>query len=122
MSKNRDLILVQNLLVEVDSFDLYAKLLTQLQKDMDRAGIGFSIRSKLKSNELVHELTELLKNKLQSAFNEYLNLLYAVDVSEKEIMKSNLENIDDIAVHATYLILKREWKKVWYRYHDSNSK
>ena len=54
-------------------------------------------------------------DKLHHAFNEYLNLLHAVDVSENKIKSIDSEDSTDIAKYASYLILKREWQKVWYR-------
>lgn len=99
---------------EVSNSDLYPQFMMQLQKDLNRAGIDYSIKSE-KPQDLFSEIAHLLMDKLQNAFNEYLNLLYAVDVSENKIRSLDSENSVDIAEYATYLILKREWQKVWYR-------
>lgn len=99
---------------EVCKSDLYPQFIIQIQKDLNRAGMNYSIKSE-KPQILFSEIANLLLDKLHNDFNEFLNLLYAVDVSETEIRKLNSENSTDIAEYATYLILKREWQKVWYR-------
>ncbi len=115
MSKNHPNVAVNELFDEVAKTALYPKLLKQLQKDIHRAGIDHEIDPKITSGNLVLELTNLLHDRLQNAFNEFLNLLYAVDVSEAEIRNFESENTEDIAMYTSYLILKREWKKVWLR-------
>ncbi|EZH71435.1 hypothetical protein ATO12_07505 [Aquimarina atlantica] len=114
MSNKYNLITTKQLIDEVSNSDLYPQFLAQLQKDLNRAGIDYDIKSKT-PQDLFSEVTYLLVEKLQNAFNEYLNLLYAVDVSETKIRSLDSEDSVDIAEHATYLILKREWQKVWYR-------
>ncbi|WP_148639291.1 hypothetical protein [Aquimarina longa] len=108
------LVIKQQLIDEFTNSDLYPQFLIQIQKDLNRAGIDYIIESK-KPQSLFSEITRLLIEKLQNAFNEYLNLLYAVDVSEDKIKSLNSEDSIDIAEYAAYLILKREWQKVWYR-------
>ncbi len=115
MSKNDPNVAVDELFDEVAKTDLYPKLLKQLQKDINRAGMDHKIDPKITSSNLVLELKDLLYDRLQYAFNDYLNLLYAVDVSEAEIRNFESENTEDIAMYTAYLILKREWKKVWLR-------
>ncbi|MBQ0736236.1 hypothetical protein [Aquimarina celericrescens] len=115
MSKNEHIVKVDRLFSEVSKTDLYPKLLDQLQKDLHRAGVDHKIDPKITSSDLVRELNSLLYDTLQNAFNDYLNLLYAVDVSETELRNFKSEKIEDIASYTTYLILKREWKKVWLR-------
>ncbi|WP_234387158.1 hypothetical protein [Aquimarina sp. Aq78] len=114
MSSKYSLITAKQLMDEVSNSDLYPQFLMQLQKDLNRAGIDYDIKSKAPEN-LFSEVVYLLIEKLQNAFNEYLNLLYAVDVSEAEIRNLDSEDSVDMAEYATYLILKREWQKVWYR-------
>ncbi len=120
MSEKYDITLVRNLLEEVSKNDLYPQLVMQLQKDINRAGIDYIISPEIKAKDLVLTIQDLLLDRLQNGFNEYMNLLYAVDVSEAAIRNFESEKIDDIAAYATYLILKREWKKVWLRFNSMN--
>jgi len=103
-------------MAEVDATDLYPKLLQQLQKDIDRAAIHYDIDMKVTPKDLIKAMHTLLIALLQESFNDYLNLLYAVDVSEAKLKDFASEKIEDIARYATYLILKREWQKVWFRH------
>lgn len=115
MSSNDYIVEVNKLFAQAKKADLYPQLVTQLQKDLLRAGVDHKIDPNIQSKDLISELTDLLYNILQHAFNDYLNLLYAVDVSEAEIRNFESEKTEDIASYTSYLILKREWKKVWLR-------
>ncbi len=122
MSDHQNIAFFKELLSEVATFNLYPQVLAQLQKDIIRAGITDGVIAKeILPDDLIIELTNLLLDKLKNAFDQYLNLLYAVDVSEAEMRNFNSENINEIANHAAYLILKREWKKVWFRNNSMNS-
>ncbi|WP_108868113.1 hypothetical protein [Aquimarina aquimarini] len=114
MSEKYDLTVVNQWIDEISESDLYPNFLIQLQKDLGRAGIDYCIKSKA-PRDLFSEIAHVLLDKLQNAFNEYLNLLYAVDVSEAKVRAIDSENSEDIAEHVTYLILQREWQKVWFR-------
>ncbi|MDH7445502.1 hypothetical protein [Aquimarina sp. 2201CG14-23] len=105
----------EQLIEEVVSSNLYPQLIQQLQKDIHRAGIEHTIGDQLNPKELFLNIENLLFEKLNNAFNEYLNLLYAVDVSEKAVRNFQSEDSLDISQYTTYLILKREWQKIYYR-------
>ncbi len=115
MSENQTEIAVKYLLNEVSKTNLYPQLVAQIQKDIHRAGINYDIDMTLVPKDFVLALFDLILRSMQNTFNEYVNLLYAVDVSEKEVRNIGSEKIEDIAGYTTYLILKREWKKVWIR-------
>ena len=48
-------------------------------------------------------------------FTDYLNVLYIVDVSEKSIKEIQAIDPIEIADQVSFLILKREYQKVWFR-------
>lgn len=114
MSEKFNLVPVENFLDQVNDSELYADFLLQIQKDIVRAGIVYQIKS-FNPKKLFFEITELLCNTMQHDFNDYVNLLYAVDVSEAEVKKADYQEVENIAKYATLLILKRELQKVWYR-------
>lgn len=114
MSESYNLATGKQLIEEICKSDFYPQFIAQIQKDLNRAGMDHVIKSE-KPRQLFSEIASLLLEKLHNDFNEFLNLLYAVDVSEKEIRQLDSESSINIAEYVTYLILKREWQKVWYR-------
>jgi len=115
VSEKQDVVSSEQLIQEISQSDLYPQLIQQLQKDLNRAGIDYEITVSATPKELFLEIKQLLLEKLNNAFNDFLNLLYAVDVSERDIKNCNSEESVAIAQYATYLILKREWQKIYYR-------
>lgn len=104
-----------NLLSKAEKENLYLKLIEQLNKDFNLANEGFDIPLSTTPKELKIQLHEKIYRLIQYKFAEYLNLLYIIDVSESEIKKLNGDDLVELSEQVAFLILKREWQKVWFR-------
>lgn len=108
--KNTDL-----LLVEAQGENLYLKLVEQINKDFNLANEGIDFPLSISPEELKIQLQEKIYRLIQYKFAEYLNLLYIIDVSESEVKKLDGSDLVVLAGQVSFLILKREWQKVWFR-------
>lgn len=108
--KNTDL-----LLTEAQNENLYLKLIEQLNKDFNLANEGVDFPMSISPNELKIQLHEKIYRLIQYKFAEYLNLLYIIDVSEDQIKKLDGSDLVSLSEEVTFLVLKREWQKVWFR-------
>lgn len=99
---------------------LYDKLLHQIAKDFVLANVEVRISEDLAPIQLRDIVREKIYFLLLEKFPEYLNLLYVVDIPEREIKKLNTLDAADASVEVCFLILKREWQKVWFK-HKYNS-
>jgi hypothetical protein len=108
--KNTDL-----LLQEAEKETLYINLITQMNKDFNLANEAVDFPLSLSPDELKIQLHEKIYRLIQYKFAEYLNLLYIIDVSEDEIKKLDGSDLVVLAEEVAFLILKREWQKVWFR-------
>lgn len=102
---------IQQLISEIPSNQLYIKLIEQLNKDFQMTGIEEEFSLKITPKSLISQLQNAIQNLITKNYSEYLNLMYRVDVSEKQLKKMHIPDIEQVA----YLILKREWQKVWIR-------
>ncbi len=103
------------LIEKANQLDLYKKLILQLNKDFLYANIDLDFHEDTLPSSLKLLLHETVYKLIQEKFSEYLNLLYIVDVSEKEVKALNGDDIVKLAEEVSFLILKREWQKVWFR-------
>ena len=108
--KNTDL-----LLIEAQNENLYLKLIEQLNKDFNLANEGVDFPMSISPNELKIQLQEKMYRLIQYKFAEYLNLLYIIDVAEDEVKKLDGSDVVELSGQVAFLILKREWQKVWFR-------
>lgn len=104
-----------DLINEANQLNLYKKLIEQLNKDFLLANINIDFHEEVLPTSLKLILQETIYNLIQNKFTEYLNLLYIIDVSEKQIKQLDGEDILLLSEQVSFLILKREWQKVWYR-------
>jgi hypothetical protein len=104
-----------SLLSQAENESLYLKLLEQLNKDFNLANESIDLSLKISADELKSELHEKIYRLIQYKFAEYLHLLYIIDVSESEIKKLDGSDLIILAEQVAFLILKREWQKVWFR-------
>ncbi len=103
------------LLIEAASENLYIKLIEQLNKDFNLANEAVDFPMSVQPHELKIQLHEKIYRLIQYKFTEYLNLLYIIDVSEEKIKQLDGSDISELSEQVSFLILKREWQKVWFR-------
>ncbi|MDO6761068.1 hypothetical protein Q4566_12730 [Tamlana sp. 2_MG-2023] len=106
-----------NLIAEAHQLDLYTKLIQQLNKDFLLANIDLDFHEDILPTSLKLLLHEAVYKLIQEKFAEYLNLLYIVDVSENQVKALDGDDTVQLAEDVAFLILKREWQKVWYKNH-----
>ena len=94
---------------------LYQKLIAQLQKDFKLANIPLDLIGQPSPKEAKALLQEKIYFLLMERFSDYLNLHYIVDIPESQIAELKSNNPDDAAGEMCILILKREWKNVWFK-------
>ena len=103
------------LIEKTSEFDLYKKLIAQLNKDLLLANINLDFHEDILPTSLKLILQETIYKLIQEKFTEYLNLLYIVDMPETKIKEINSDDLVQLSEEVTFLILKRECQKVWYK-------
>ena len=103
------------LLNEASQDNLYLKLIEQINKDFNLANEPIDFPMTISPEELKVELHEKIYRLIQYKFAEYLNLLYIIDVPEDQIKKLDGSDLVILSEQVSFLILKREWMKVWFR-------
>ncbi|WP_396632260.1 hypothetical protein [Maribacter sp. R86514] len=94
---------------------LFDKLKHQVEKDFVLANIPLQIPEKLDHAEFIALIREKVYYLMMEHFAEYLNLMYIIDIQESAFQNIEITDTVDVADQVTLLILKREYKKVWYR-------
>ena len=103
------------LIEEAHAQHLYKKLIHQLNKDFLLANINLDFDEEILPTSLKYLLHETVFKLIQDKFTDYLNVLYIIDVSEKSIKALDGSDLLKLSEDVTFLILKREWQKVWLR-------
>ncbi|MBP6557388.1 MAG: hypothetical protein KA213_03420, partial [Flavobacterium sp.] len=65
--------------------------------------------------ELKVQIHEKIYRLIQYKYAELLNLLYIIDVPEENIKQLDGSDTVELAEQIAFLVLKREWMKVWFR-------
>lgn len=105
----------EDLIEEANQLDLYKKLVLQLNKDFLLANINLDFHADVLPSSLKYLLHETVYKLIQEKFTDYLNLLYIIDVPEKQVKALDGSDTLKMAEDVSFLILKREWQKVWFR-------
>lgn len=100
---------------EANNSELYTKLIKQLNKDFLLANIDLDFHEEILPSSLKLLLHETIYKLIQEKFMEYLNLLYIVDVSEKQVKALDGNDTLKLAEDVSFLILRREWQKVSFK-------
>lgn len=94
---------------------LYEKLLFQIKKDFELANVRLDFSMDIKPSELKSILHEKIYFLILEKFQQYLNLLYVVDIPEKKIKEVTSLDVVDVSEEVCFLLLKREWQKIWFK-------
>ncbi|MFT4780657.1 MAG: hypothetical protein ACJAZK_000113 [Psychroserpens sp.] len=105
----------EELISKTEELELYSKLIIQINKDFLLANIDLDFDEAILPSSLKYLLHEVVFKLIQEKFAEYLNLLYIVDVSEEKIRTLDICDTLKLSEQVTFLILQREWQKVWYK-------
>ncbi len=104
-----------DLILEVHQNNLYQNLIKQLNKDFLYANINLEFDEDVLPTSLKLILHETVYRLIQEKFADYLNLLYIIDVPEKKVKSLDGSDLVQLSEDVTFLILQREWQKVWYK-------
>ena len=103
------------LLHQAESDKLYQKLLIQLDKDFKLANIPIEIKGSIGAEDLVSLLREKLYRLIMENIPKCLDLFYIVDIPESALADLKGDDAVEKADQLSFLLLKRIWKKVWYK-------
>ena len=103
------------LLKSIEVENLYVRLIEQLNKDFQLANVAVSFATTNSPVQLKKQLFAVLLNLITNQYDDYLNLLYRIDVPESELAKLLNDNLTSSMEEITYLVLKREYQKVWFK-------
>lgn len=109
---------VQNtieLLQKIEVENLYQQLILQLNKDFQLSNLDISFELVNTPIQLKEGLSKIILNLITNNYDDYLNVMYRIDVAEKELATLKAENLETTIDQITFLILKREYQKVWFK-------
>ncbi|MEP1487767.1 MAG: hypothetical protein ABJL44_11545 [Algibacter sp.] len=104
-----------DLIDEANQLDLYKKMIIQLNKDFLLANVDLDFHEEVLPSSLKLILHETVYKLIQEKFTDYLSLLYIIDVSEKQVKALDGDDVVKLAEDVSFLILRREWQKVWFK-------
>ncbi|MFK7783270.1 hypothetical protein [Psychroserpens sp.] len=105
----------EDLISKAQDLELYSKFIQQINKDFLLANIDLDFETDILPSSLKYLLHEEIFKLIQNKFAEYLNLLYIIDVSEHKIKQLDGSDTLKLSENVTFLVLQREWQKVWFR-------
>lgn len=111
----QEVIHINQLLANAVDKQLYESLVKQINKDFLLANLEVSVEENCTPEILVKQLGVIITELINNEFDSFLNLLYRVDLSENEIKQLATGNQEKYIASVSFLILKREWQKVWFR-------
>lgn len=106
---------IDQLLTKASSEQLYKALINQLNKDFSLSNSTIQFSETLTPNLLIEGLNTIIAKLIHDDFDTFVNLLYRIDVPERQIRKISNTDFDHYVAEVSFLLLKREWQKVWLR-------
>jgi len=108
---------IDDIVNECHKLKLYKSFIQQINKDFLLANIDLSFHEEVLPTSLKLILQDTIYKLITEKFTEYLNLLYIIDVPEDKIKELDGSDTLKLSEQVTFLVLKREWQKVWFKNH-----
>ncbi len=105
----------ENLIESASQYNLYKKLIAQLNKDLLYANVDLVFDELESPEQMKLKLHKTIYNLIHEKFSDYLNLLYIIDVSEEKVKALDGSDVLRLSEEVTFLVLLREWQKVWFK-------
>lgn len=107
---------VEYLEQRMSEVDFFEDLVKQVQKDFQTAVDTSIVFTAKTPTELVAQVVNELHRVITStSVSKFSNLLYRVDVAEADVKAVTSQDIDEYLERITFLLLKREFQKVYIR-------
>ena len=94
---------------------LYTQLIQQLNKDFLLTNLNTKFEPNCTPANLKKSLHDVLLQLITNQYDDYLNLMYRIDIAERELLKIKNDNLTEIVEQLIFVILKREYQKVWFK-------
>ncbi len=104
-----------DLLSSITGEEEYARLITQLIRDFERTNLVIDLPAGLSPEQLRILLREKVYFLIMEAFDDYLTLMYIIDIPEKSFRELKVTDVVEIADQVVFLILRREIQKVRFK-------
>ena len=95
--------------------NLYLQLIQQLNKDFHLTNLSVKFSPETTPVDLKKSLQGVLLQLITDQYDDYLNLMYRIDISENDLLKIEGDQLSVTIEQITFLILKREYQKVWFK-------
>lgn len=105
----------QEIFRKLQEFSLQEKLVLQIKKDFKRSNVSLVIPISSSNKDILQLLQEKLYVLLLEKFDDYLNLLYVIDISENSLKKVETNDIVEVSKEVAFLVFEREFQKVWFK-------
>lgn len=103
------------LIIEIQQKELLVDLIEQLNKDFTMVGLDFDVSKESTPEVVVRYLETYILELIKKDFSSYVNLLYRIDIPEKQVKEIEDIDIKIISKKIAILILRKEWQKVFFR-------
>jgi hypothetical protein len=90
-------------------------MISQLNKDLALANVDHHFDEDLEADVLKAELEHVLERLFTRHYDDYLNLLYRIDVRDTELARIALTPQEERISAIAFVVLQRIYSKVWFR-------
>ena len=104
---------VSELMLVVSKDNLINSIIQQLNKDFHLCNLNINYELDLTASLLFEKLVIDVHELFTDQYDDYLNLMYRMDISEQALLQIIDGNSTYVSEQISFLILKRAYQKVW---------
>lgn len=100
---------------KVQEQDMLKDIILQMNKDLALSNIGFEFNPDMEFESFWKDLVAVVRELLNKHYEKYLHFIYRVDINERDLLVSDIVPFEEVEAFVAFQIVKRLYKKVYFR-------
>lgn len=100
---------------DIDKQKVLKDIIVQLNKDLALSNVGFEFKEDASFEDFWLDLVAVVRELLNKHYEKYLHFIYRIDLNERDLLVADIAPFDEVEAFVAYQIVRRVYKKVYFR-------
>lgn len=100
---------------EIEKQEILKDIMLQLNKDLALSNVGFEFDLNSNFEDFWIDLVAVVRELLNKQYEKYLHFIYRIDIDERDLLKLDISPFEEVEAFVAYQIIRRIYKKVYFR-------
>ena len=106
---------------EIEKQAILKDIILQLNKDLALSNVAFEFKPDSNFEDFWLDLIAVVRELLNKHYEKYLHFIYRIDINERDLLVADISPFEEVEAFVAYQIVRRIYKKIYFRKNFSNN-